>query len=65
MRLHPVNKLNIKDVLRTPSYVAMLLIMIILPFNSLLQILRTNNKPNGLYSGIYLPCPEPLDLSLS
>ncbi|MEK5238620.1 hypothetical protein NST99_23285 [Paenibacillus sp. FSL L8-0470] len=45
MRLHPVNKLNIKDVLRTPSYVAMLLIMIILPFNSLLQILRTNTGP--------------------
>ncbi|MGZ7444100.1 hypothetical protein [Paenibacillus sp. TH7-28] len=43
--IHPINKLNIRDVLKSPSYWAMLIIMLVVPFNSMLQILKTNSGP--------------------
>lgn len=43
--IHPIHKLNVRDVLKSPSYLSMLLILLIVPFHSMLQILRTNTGP--------------------
>lgn len=43
--VHSINKLNVRDVLKSPSYLSMLLILLIVPFYSMLQILRTNTGP--------------------
>ncbi|GJM75809.1 hypothetical protein HMSSN036_80250 [Paenibacillus macerans] len=42
MGIHPINKLNFRDILKSPSYLVMLNIMLIVPLNSMLQILKTN-----------------------
>ncbi|AIQ47964.1 hypothetical protein R70723_20180 [Paenibacillus sp. FSL R7-0273] len=38
MNLHPVNRLNLKDVMRSPSYLSMAIIVLLVPLQSVIQI---------------------------
>ncbi|MNC03886.1 hypothetical protein D3C75_513120 [compost metagenome] len=38
MNLHPVNRLNLKDVMRSPSYLSMAVIVLLVPLQSVIQI---------------------------
>jgi hypothetical protein len=42
---HPINRLHAKDVLKSPSYLFMLILLLTVPLYSLMQILKTNVGP--------------------
>ncbi|CQR56578.1 hypothetical protein PRIO_4176 [Paenibacillus riograndensis SBR5] len=53
MGINPIIKLNSRDVLRSSSYLVMVAMMLIIPLNSVIQILKTNTGPLG-YLAVYV-----------
>ncbi|WP_189029576.1 hypothetical protein [Paenibacillus albidus] len=51
--IHPIVKLNSRDVLKSSSYLAMVIMMLIIPLNSVIQILKTNTGPLD-YLAVYI-----------
>lgn len=47
--IHPINKLNFRDVIKSISYISMVIIMLIIPFNSVMQIAKTRIGPTEYF----------------